>query len=32
MTFFVMSAKQEETRQRRLAVLIKKSAEGKRLQ
>ena len=31
MTFYVMSAKQHETRQRRLAVLIDKSAEGKRL-
>ena len=31
MTFFVMSAKQDETRRRRLAVLMKTSAEGKRL-
>jgi uncharacterized protein YdeI (YjbR/CyaY-like superfamily) len=31
MTFFVMSARQEETRKRRLATLIRKSAEGKRL-
>ena len=30
-TFYVMSAKQQETRARRLAVLIKSSAEGKRL-
>jgi uncharacterized protein YdeI (YjbR/CyaY-like superfamily) len=29
--FFVMSAKQQETRERRLAVLMKSSAEGKRL-
>jgi uncharacterized protein YdeI (YjbR/CyaY-like superfamily) len=32
MTFWVTSAKQEETRRRRLAALIKKSAEGKRVQ
>ena len=32
MTFVVMSAKQQETRLRRLAVLISKSAEGKRWQ
>jgi uncharacterized protein YdeI (YjbR/CyaY-like superfamily) len=31
-TFYVMSAKQQETRERRLAVLMKSSAEGKRLQ
>jgi uncharacterized protein YdeI (YjbR/CyaY-like superfamily) len=31
MTFYVMSAKQQETRERRLAVLMKSSAEGKRL-
>lgn len=31
MTFWVMSAKQQETRQRRLAVLVKRSAEGKRI-
>ena len=31
MTFRVMSPKQEETRQRRLAQLIKASSEGKRL-
>ena len=31
LTFFVMSAKQEETRLRRLAVLIEKSAKGERL-
>jgi len=31
MTFFVMSAKQPETRQRRLAMLVKTSAEGKRM-
>ena len=30
-TFFVMSAKQQETRERRLAVLMKRSAEGKRI-
>ena len=30
MMFYVMSAKQQETRERRLAVLIKSSAEGKR--
>ena len=30
-TFWVMSAKQEETRLRRLAVLVKSSAEGKRI-
>ncbi len=30
-TFYVMSAKQQETRERRLAVLMKSSAEGKRL-
>jgi uncharacterized protein YdeI (YjbR/CyaY-like superfamily) len=30
-TFYVMSAKQQETRERRLAVLMKKSAEGKRI-
>ena len=29
--FYVMSAKQQETRERRLAVLMKSSAEGKRL-
>jgi uncharacterized protein YdeI (YjbR/CyaY-like superfamily) len=32
MTFYVMSAKQPETRARRLAALIKTSAEGKRIQ
>ena len=32
MTFYVMSAKQRETRERRLAVLVKSSAEGKRIQ
>jgi uncharacterized protein YdeI (YjbR/CyaY-like superfamily) len=32
MTFWVMSAKQQETRQRRLAALVKRSAEGKRIQ
>jgi uncharacterized protein YdeI (YjbR/CyaY-like superfamily) len=32
MTFFVMSAKQQETRERRLARLVKSSAEGKRVQ
>jgi uncharacterized protein YdeI (YjbR/CyaY-like superfamily) len=32
MTFYVMSAKQPETRARRLARLIKSSAEGKRIQ
>ena len=32
MTFYVMSAKQAETRVRRLARLIKSSAEGKRIQ
>ena len=31
MTFWVMSAKQQETRLRRLAVLVKRSAEGKRI-
>jgi uncharacterized protein YdeI (YjbR/CyaY-like superfamily) len=31
MTFYVMSAKQQETRERRLAVLMKSSAEGKRI-
>ena len=31
MTFFVMSAKQQETRERRLAVLAKSSAERKRI-
>ena len=31
MTFWVMSAKQQETRQRRLAALVKSSAEGKRV-
>jgi uncharacterized protein YdeI (YjbR/CyaY-like superfamily) len=31
MTFYVMSARQPETRQRRLAVLVKHSAEGKRI-
>ncbi len=31
MTFFVMSAKQPATRERRLAVLVKSSAEGKRI-
>jgi uncharacterized protein YdeI (YjbR/CyaY-like superfamily) len=30
-TFWVMSAKQEETRLRRLAALVKTSAEGKRM-
>ena len=30
LTFWVMSAKQEETRLRRLAVLVEKSAKGKR--
>jgi uncharacterized protein YdeI (YjbR/CyaY-like superfamily) len=30
-TFYVMSAKQQETRLRRLAVLVKLSGEGKRL-
>jgi uncharacterized protein YdeI (YjbR/CyaY-like superfamily) len=30
-TFWVMSAKKEETRQRRLAALIEDSAEGKRI-
>jgi uncharacterized protein YdeI (YjbR/CyaY-like superfamily) len=30
-TFYVMSAKQQATRERRLAVLMKSSAEGKRL-
>jgi uncharacterized protein YdeI (YjbR/CyaY-like superfamily) len=29
--FFVMSAKQQETRERRLAVVMKSSAEGKRI-
>jgi len=32
MTFYVMSAKQPETRARRLERLIKSSAEGKRIQ
>jgi uncharacterized protein YdeI (YjbR/CyaY-like superfamily) len=32
MTFFVMSAKQQVTRERRLAALVKRSAEGKRIQ
>ena len=32
MTFWVTSAKQEQTRRRRLATLIEKSAEGKRMQ
>ena len=32
MTFYVMSAKQPETRARRLARLIESSAEGKRIQ
>lgn len=32
MTFYVMSAKQSETRARRLARLIESSAEGKRIQ
>jgi uncharacterized protein YdeI (YjbR/CyaY-like superfamily) len=31
-TFYVMSAKQQETRERRLAVLVQRSAEGKRIQ
>jgi uncharacterized protein YdeI (YjbR/CyaY-like superfamily) len=31
MTFWVMSAKQQDTRQRRLAVLVKSSVEGKRI-
>lgn len=31
MTFWVMAAKQQETRERRLAVLAKSSAEGKRI-
>jgi uncharacterized protein YdeI (YjbR/CyaY-like superfamily) len=31
MAFWVMSAKQQETRQRRLAALVKSSAEGKRM-
>jgi uncharacterized protein YdeI (YjbR/CyaY-like superfamily) len=31
LTFWVMSAKQQETRERRLAVLVKGSAEGKRI-
>ena len=31
MTFYVMSAKQQATRERRLAVLVKSSAEGKRI-
>ena len=31
MTFWVMSARQQETRQRRLAALVKSSAEGKRV-
>lgn len=31
LTFWVMSAKQEETRLRRLATLVKTSAEGKRM-
>ena len=32
MTFYVMSAKQQETRERRLARLVKSSAEGTRIQ
>jgi uncharacterized protein YdeI (YjbR/CyaY-like superfamily) len=32
MTFWVMSAKQQATRERRLAALVKRSAEGKRIQ
>ena len=32
MTFFVMSAKQRETRERRLARLMKSSAKGQRIQ
>ena len=31
MTFWVMSAKQQETRERRLAALMKSSAQGKRI-
>ena len=31
LTYWVMSAKQEETRRRRLAALVKSSAEGKRI-
>jgi uncharacterized protein YdeI (YjbR/CyaY-like superfamily) len=31
MTFYVMEAKQQETRERRLARLVKSSAEGKRI-
>ena len=31
-TFFVMSAKRQETRERRLAVLVNSSTEGRRLQ
>lgn len=31
LTFWVMSAKQQQTRERRLAVLTKSSAEGKRI-
>jgi uncharacterized protein YdeI (YjbR/CyaY-like superfamily) len=31
MTFYVMSAKQQKTRERRLARLVKSSAEGKRI-
>ena len=31
MTYWVMSAKQQETRERRLAALVKSSAEGKRI-
>ena len=31
-TFYVMSAKQQETRERRLALLAKRSAEGRRIQ
>jgi len=31
MTFYVMSARQPETRERRLAVLVKSSAEGRRI-
>jgi uncharacterized protein YdeI (YjbR/CyaY-like superfamily) len=31
LTFYVMSAKQQATRERRLAVLIKSSAQGKRI-
>jgi uncharacterized protein YdeI (YjbR/CyaY-like superfamily) len=32
MTFWIMSAKQQTTRERRLAALVKRSAEGKRIQ